>query len=116
MDELTDDLKASLADLGRSLEWSYGADTAHTELTAQERDVLHSLEKRLYRLNIPNRFKLPPKLYHYTDERGIAGILSSQGIRATYARDLLDQQEIRWGFSIVDTAMQFFRGKLDNPQ
>lgn len=110
------ELAAAVDDLARRLSWLYGAATPYTQLTAQERDVLHPLEKRLYRLIVPNLLKLPPKLYHYTDERGIDGMLSSRGIRATYWRDLVDQHEIRWGITAVNEAMQFFRGKLQDPQ
>lgn len=112
-DTQVDALAASFAEVFRNLHWSYGETTRHVQLAADERAVLHALEKRLYKLIIPNLFKLPPKLYHYTTKVGVDGILSSGGIRATYWRDLADQHEIRYGMALVNETMQFLRSKLD---
>jgi hypothetical protein len=43
----------------------------------------------------------PPLLYHYTHRTALAGILSSNSIWATDARQLEDTSEIRYGFEMA---------------
>lgn len=110
--ENLEELARSFAELWHSLEWSYGDASRHAELTQDERDILGALEKRLYKLIARKVLTLPERLYHFTTKEGLAGILSSGGIHATYWRDLVDQHEIRHGMALVDCAMQYLRSRL----
>lgn len=92
--------------------WSYIDNRTHSELTATECEVLHQLEKNLFHLIVPNIAKLPRRVYHYTSDRGLEGILASRGFRATYWRDLIDKHEIAWGATIVNGVMQALRWEL----
>lgn len=94
--------------------WSYADNRAHPELSTTELDVLHPLEKNLYNLIVPNIARRPRRVYHYTSDRGLEGIVRSHGLRATYWRDLIDQREIVWGASILNEAMQALRRELQN--
>lgn len=50
-------------------------------------------------------FKQYPELYHYTDGKGLEGILESGTLRATYFKDLNDTTEFQRAFEFVE---QFF--------
>ncbi len=45
---------------------------------------------------------LPASLYHYTDARGLHGILESNSLHATHAAYLNDSQELLYGIQIVN--------------
>lgn len=63
----------------------------------------------------------PEILYHYTDAKGLLGILNSKQIWATSYRFMNDAREFEYGFDLISdgyprktpTALEFLKGLVD---
>lgn len=68
-----------------------------------EKNGLDSPKQELDSLRLKHfKTNTPPKLFHYTDARGVLGILDSQQLWATHALYLNDTTEIRYTEELVE--------------
>jgi len=68
----------------------------------------------VYDLVLPPGMEPPPRLYHYTSQRGLLGILSSKTIWATRIQFLNDSTELGYSIALWQEAVQFRIARLES--